>query len=151
MNDDMKWMRAALREAAKAAKHGEVPVGAVVVHEGKIIGCGCNQVERKHDATAHAEMLALRQAARKLGRWRLAGCTLYATLEPCAMCAGALMQARIGRLVFACRDPKFGACGSVFDIPKEKRLNHRVEVAEGVLAEQSRALLVGFFRAKRKK
>jgi tRNA(adenine34) deaminase len=151
LQNDEKWMRAALREAAKAASRGEVPVGAVVVHDGKIVGRGFNQVEGKRDALAHAEIMALHRAARKLGRWRLTGCTLYATLEPCAMCAGALMQARIGRLVFACRDPKFGACGSVFDIPGEKRLNHRVEVEEGILAEESRALLKDFFRSKRKK
>ena len=150
MNDDTKWMRSALREAAKAASRGEVPVGAVVVHQGKIISRSYNQVEGKRDALAHAEILTLRRAAKKLGRWRLTGCTLYATLEPCAMCAGALVQSRIDRLVIACRDPKFGACGSIFDITREKRLNHRVEVAEGILAEQSRALLVNFFRAKRK-
>lgn len=143
-------MRAALREAAKAASQGEVPVGAVVVDAGRIIGRGYNQVERKRDATAHAEVLALRQATRKLGRWRLTGCALYATLEPCAMCAGALVQSRIDRLVFACRDPKFGGCGSVFDILRERRLNHRMEVKGEVLAEESRALLVGFFRGRRK-
>jgi len=144
-------MRAALREAAKAASQGEVPVGAVVVHQGQIVGRGFNQIEGKRDALAHAEIMALRRAAKKLGRWRLTGCTLYATLEPCAMCTGALVQSRVDRMVMACRDPKFGACGSVFDIPGEKRLNHRVEVAEGILAEESRALLVDFFRAKRKK
>ena len=126
-------------------------MGAVVVQDGRIVGRNRNQVERKRDATAHAEILALRQASRKVGRWRLTGCTLYVTLEPCAMCAGALVQSRIDRLVFACRDPKFGGCGSVFNIPKEKRLNHRVEIKGGVLDEESRALLVGFFRVKRKK
>ena len=149
MNSDEKWMRAALREAARAASQGEVPVGAIVVQDGRIVGRNRNQVERKRDATAHAEILALRQASRKLKQWRLTGCTLYVTLEPCAMCTGALVQSRIDRLVFACRDPKFGGCGSVFDIPKEKRLNHRVEVKGGVLAEESRALLVGFFRERR--
>ena len=142
-------MRAALREAAKAASQGEVPVGAIVVQNGRIVGRNHNQVERKRDATAHSEILALRQASRKLKQWRLTGCTLYVTLEPCAMCAGALVQSRIDRLVFACRDPKFGGCGSVFDIPKEKRLNHRVEIKGEVLAEESRVLLVGFFRGRR--
>jgi tRNA(adenine34) deaminase len=144
-------MRAALREAAGAASKGEVPVGAVVVHDGQIIAHGSNEVEGKHDATAHAELLALRKAAKKLGRWRLKGCTLYVTLEPCAMCAGALVQSRIDRLVFACRDPKFGACGSILDVLGEQRLNHRVEVTAGILSGESRVLLLGFFRARRKK
>lgn len=144
-------MRAALREAARAASQGEVPVGAVVIHEGRIIGRGRNRVEANRDAMAHAEILALRQTSKKLGCWRLSGCGLFVTLEPCAMCAGALVQSRIDRLVFACRDPKFGGCGSVFDILREKRLNHRVEVTEGLLADESQALLVGFFRSKRTK
>ncbi len=125
-------------------------MGAVVIHEDQIIARGCNQVEGKRDATAHAELLALRQAAKKLGRWRLTGCTLYVTLEPCAMCAGALVQSRIERLVFGCRDPKFGACGSILNVPGEKRLNHRVEIKAGVLSGESRALLLNFFRARRK-
>jgi tRNA(adenine34) deaminase len=151
MSRDEIWMRAALREALKASSKGEVPVGAVVIHEDRIIARGYNQVEEKRDATAHAELLALRRAAKKLGRWRLTGCTLIVTLEPCAMCAGALVQSRVGRLVFGCRDPKFGACGSILDVTRQERLNHRVEVRAGVLSAESRNLLLGFFRARRKK
>jgi tRNA(adenine34) deaminase len=143
-------MAMALRLAERAAREGEVPVGAVVVHEGRVVGRGRNQVERKRFSGLHAEMIAIRQAAKMMDRWRLTGCTLYSTLEPCAMCAGAAVLARIDRLVFATRDPKAGACGSVFDIVRSRRLNHRIEVRRGLLERESSALLKNFFREKRK-
>ncbi|MBI4575154.1 MAG: tRNA adenosine(34) deaminase TadA [Planctomycetes bacterium] len=144
-------MRLALREAARALEAGEVPVGCVVVHGGRVVGRAHNQREALADPTAHAEMIALTQAAAALQGWRLSGTTLYATLEPCPMCAGALVNARVDRLVFGAADPKAGACGSLFDIPRDPRLNHRVEVVGGVLEEEARAFLVDFFRARREK
>ncbi len=149
-DDDRRFMAMALRLAERAAREGEVPVGAVVVHEGRVVGRGRNQVERKRFSGLHAEMIAIRQAAKMMDRWRLTGCTLYSTLEPCAMCAGAAVLARIDRLVFATRDPKAGACGSVFDIVRSRRLNHRIEVRRGLLERESSALLKNFFREKRK-
>ncbi len=146
---DATWMSEALAEARRAASEGEVPIGAVVVHDGRIVGRGRNARERLNDPTAHAEILALQEAARALGRWRLTGAAIYATLEPCAMCAGALVNARIDRLVYAVPDPKAGAAGTLFDIPRDARLNHRVEVASGVLAEECGTLLREFFRARR--
>ncbi len=150
IRDDEQGMRAALREAAAAAERDEVPVGAVVVHQGMVIGRGHNQVETLHDATAHAEILAIGAASDALQSWRLAECTLYVTLEPCAMCAGAMVLARLGRLVYAARDPKAGACGSVLDVIGEERLNHRVEVKPGVLADEASVLLKEFFARKRR-
>jgi tRNA(adenine34) deaminase len=147
---DETWMAEALAEARLAAAEGEVPIGAVVVCEGRIVGRGRNARERLHDPTAHAEMLALQEAARTLGRWRLTGASIYATLEPCPMCAGALVNARIDRLVYAVPDPKAGAAGTLFDVPRDPRLNHRVEVSIGVLAEECSELLKEFFRARRK-
>jgi tRNA(adenine34) deaminase len=147
---DESWMAEALAEARLAGTEGEVPIGAVVVCEGRIIGRGRNARERLHDPTAHAEILALQEAARALGRWRLTGATLYATLEPCPMCAGALVNARVDRLVYAVPDPKAGAAGTLFDVPRDPRLNHRVEVESGVLAAECGALLKDFFRARRK-
>ena len=147
---DETWMAEALAEARRAGDEGEVPIGAVVVFEGRIIGRGRNARERLRDPTAHAEILALQEAARALGRWRLTGASIYATLEPCPMCAGALVNARVDRLVYAVPDPKAGAVGTLFDIPRDGRLNHRVEVATGVLAGQCGALLKEFFRARRK-
>jgi tRNA(adenine34) deaminase len=147
---DETWMAEALAEARLAAAEGEVPIGAVVVCEGRIVGRGRNARERLHDPTAHAEMLALQEAARTLGRWRLTGASIYATLEPCPMCAGALVNARIDRLVYAVPDPKAGAAGTLFDVPRDPRLNHRVEVSIGVLAEECSAVLKEFFRARRK-
>jgi tRNA(adenine34) deaminase len=147
---DEKWMAEALAEARLAAAEGEVPIGAVVVFEGRIVGRGRNARERLHDPTAHAEVLALQDAARTLGRWRLTGAAIYATLEPCFMCAGALVNARIDRLVFAVADPKAGAAGSLFDVPRDPRLNHRVEVATGALAAECAALLRDFFKTRRK-
>ncbi len=143
-------MAEALAEARLAAAEGEVPIGAVVVCEGRIVGRGRNARERLHDPTAHAEMLALQEAARTLGRWRLTGASIYATLEPCPMCAGALVNARIDRLVYAVPDPKAGAAGTLFDVPRDPRLNHRVEVSIGVLAEECSELLKEFFRERRK-
>src|SRR5438067_12131562 len=147
---DESWMAEALAEARRAADEGEVPIGSVVVFDGRIVGRGRNARERLNDPTAHAEILALQEAARSLGRWRLTGATIYATLEPCPMCAGALVNARIDRLVYAVPDPKAGAAGTLFDIVRDGRLNHRVEVTTGVLAAECGALLTEFFRARRK-
>jgi tRNA(adenine34) deaminase len=147
--DHTPHMAEALAEARAAAKTGEVPVGAVVVHEGRIVARAHNRRETDADPLAHAEILALREAARVLGRWRLTGCTLYVTLEPCTMCAGAVVLSRIDRLVFGATDPKAGAVGSLYDVPRDPRLNHRPEVDGGVLAEDCAAVLQGFFRARR--
>jgi tRNA(adenine34) deaminase len=148
---DEDGMRAALREARAAAVDDEVPVGCVVVHEGVVIGRGRNQVESLRDATAHAEILAIGAASNALQSWRLHECTLFVTLEPCAMCAGAIVLARVGRLVYGALDPKAGACGSVLDVIHEPRLNHRVEVASGVLADACGEMLREFFVAKRRR
>jgi tRNA(adenine34) deaminase len=148
--DDDAGMRAALREARASEARDEVPVGCVIVHDGMIVGRGHNQVEALQDATAHAEVLAIGAASNALGSWRLADCTLYVTLEPCAMCAGAIVLARLGRLVYGAADPKAGACGSVLDVIGERRLNHRVAVTRGVLEPECGELLRAFFRKKRK-
>jgi tRNA(adenine34) deaminase len=142
-------MRAAIREAQRALEHDDVPVGAVVVHDGEVIGAGHNERELRQDPTAHAEMIALRAAARALGSWRLIGCELYVTLEPCAQCAGAIVLGRVPRVVFGTADPKAGAAGSVLDVLAEPRLNHRPAVRGGVLAPECAALLTGFFRSRR--
>lgn len=139
----------AMAEAQAAAAQGEVPVGAVVVRDGAILGRGQNRVIRDSDPTAHAEIVALRAAGRALGNYRLTGCTLYVTLEPCAMCAGAILHARIARLVYAADDPKAGACGSVLNVMNHPQLNHRVVAEAGLLAEECGAMLRDFFRAKR--
>ncbi len=144
-------MRAALREARAAAAADEVPVGCVVVHDGVVIGRSHNQTETLQDATAHAEIVAIGAASTALGSWRLTDCTLYVTLEPCAMCAGAIVLARVPRLVYGAFDPKAGACGSVLDVIHEPRLNHRVEVMPGVLAAECGELLREFFAKKRQK
>lgn len=146
---DEGFMRVALAEAAEAAMLGDVPIGAVIVHEGRIIARGQNRREADRDPTAHAELLALRQAARHLGGWRLAGCTVYATLEPCPMCAGALLQARVDRLVYGAADPKAGAAGGVVDLFRGVRFNHTVEVTAGVCEAECRELLQRFFAALR--
>ncbi len=143
-------MRGALAEAARALDEGEVPVGCVVVHDGVIVGRGHNQVERLHDATAHAEIVAIGAASTTLGSWRLSECTLYVTLEPCAMCAGAIVLARVGRVVFGALDPKAGACGSVLSVLDEPRLNHQPAVTSGVLAEEAGGMLTEFFELKRR-
>ena len=146
---DETFMAAALKEAQKAGQKGEVPIGAVVVHEGRIIARGHNKRELAFDPVAHAELIAIRAAAKKLGRWRLSHTTLYVTLEPCLMCMGAIILARVPRLVFGALDPKAGACGSLYDISEDKRLNHRVHVTRGVLGEESQEALKTFFRALR--
>ena len=143
-------MSKALAEAAKASAIGDIPVGAVAVRDGVIVGRGHNRKEADRDPTAHAEIAAMQQAARALGGWRLIGVTLYCTLEPCAMCAGAMVQARLPRLVWAADDPKAGAGGSVMDLLRHEKLNHRVEVISGVLAEEAQAQLTDFFAALRK-
>ena len=149
---DIHFMQTALELAADAGQAGEVPVGALVVGpDGAIVGRGFNQPISRHDPTAHAEIMALRDAAERLGNYRLPGCTLYVTLEPCVMCAGAIMHARIARVVFGARDPKTGVAGSVIDLFGETRLNHHAEVAGGVLADTCGGLLSGFFAARRKR
>ncbi len=147
--DDSKWMQVALGEARRAAELGEVPVGAVVVCGDELLGAGHNRRETEGDPLAHAELLALRQAASRVQGWRLVGCTMFATLEPCAMCAGALVNSRVERLVFGAPDPKAGFCGSLADLPRDPRLNHRLEVVSGVLADECGALLRDFFRRLR--
>ncbi|TJZ73972.1 tRNA adenosine(34) deaminase TadA [Chitiniphilus eburneus] len=148
--EEYRFMRVALQLAARAASRGEVPVGAVVVHQGLIVGRGCNAPIARHDPSAHAEMLALRQAARRLGNYRLPECALYVTLEPCIMCAGAMMHARVARLVYATRDPKTGAAGSVIDPFADRRLNHHTAVVGGLLADEAAAQLSGFFAERRR-
>ncbi len=142
-------MREALALARQAAERGEVPVGAVALHEGRVVGRGANAREAAHDPTAHAELQAIPEAARSLGRWRLTGVTLVVTLEPCAMCAGAMVLARIDRLVYGAPDPKAGAVGSLLDLSADPRLNHRFPVERGVLAEECGEVLRAFFRARR--
>jgi tRNA(adenine34) deaminase len=149
--DDEDFMRRALDLARQAASLGEVPVGAIVVRDGEIIGRGGNQPIGRHDPTAHAEVMALRDAAANVGNYRLPGSTLYVTLEPCLMCIGAIFHARVGRVVFGARDPKTGAAGSVLNLFDETRLNHHAEVLGGVLAEECGTLLSGFFAARRQK
>lgn len=144
-------MSEALKEAELAFEKGEVPIGAVVEKDGEIIGRGHNLTETLKDPTAHAEMLAIRQAAQRLGGWRLLGCNLYVTAEPCAMCAGAIVWARISKLYIGTMDPKGGACGSVFNIPQEARLNHYVEIEQGVMQQECQDILKTFFKELRKK
>ncbi len=146
---DERFMEEALRLAERAAEAGEVPVGAVIVRDGRVLARAHNQVEALRDATAHAEMIALTQAAEALENWRLEGTDLYVTLEPCPMCAGALVLSRVGRIVYGADDPVAGACGSVFNIVDEKRLNHRIPVIRGVQAERASVLLRDFFRSRR--
>jgi tRNA(adenine34) deaminase len=146
---DEYFMRLALREAERALEHDDVPIGAVIVHEGEVLAAAPNERELRGDPTAHAEMLVIRAGAEKLGGWRLLDTVLYVTLEPCAMCAGAIVLGRVPRVVFGTTDPKAGAVGSVFDVLDEPRLNHRPEVAGGLLAEESGDLLRAFFAARR--
>lgn len=146
---DADYMRHALELASRAQNAGEVPVGAVVVKEGEIIGRGFNAPISRRDPSAHAEMLALREAAQHIGNYRLVGCELFVTLEPCLMCAGAIIHARIARLVYGASDPKTGACGSVINAFDERRLNHQTEVVQGVLAEECGAMLSNFFALRR--
>ena len=151
MKDDSYWMGIALREAKKAGDRGEVPIGAVVVKDGAVIGRGYNLRETRHDPSAHAEMIAIRSASRKLGSWRLSGASLYVTLEPCIMCMGAIILARIERVIFGCFDPKAGAAGSLYDLSNDSRLNHRFFLESGVLQEECSAILSCFFAALRER
>ncbi len=145
------YMRLAIYQAQQASALGEIPVGAVAIKDGQIVGSSGNRRESANDPTAHAEILAIQEAARRLGAWRLTGVTLYVTLEPCVMCAGALVLARIDRLVFGARDAKAGAVGSLMNLVQDGRLNHRIEVVEGVLASECSDLLKNFFRQLRRK
>jgi tRNA(adenine34) deaminase len=146
---DDYFMRLALREGERASEHEDVPIGAVVVRAGEVVATAHNERELRQDPSAHAEIIALREAARVAGTWRVLDSVLYVTLEPCAMCAGAIVLARVPRVVYGAHDPKAGACGSVVDILGEPRLNHRPEVAGGLLAEDCGALLSGFFASRR--
>jgi tRNA(adenine34) deaminase len=146
---DQGFMRLALQQADLARAEGEVPVGAIVVKDGEVVASGYNQPIGRHDPSAHAEIMALRAAGEKLGNYRLPGCTLYVTLEPCAMCSGAMMHARLARVVYAASDPKTGVCGSVLDLFAHAVLNHHTEVAGGVLAEEASAMLKAFFAERR--
>lgn len=143
-------MQLAIEQAQVAEENGDVPIGAVIVFENQIVGKAYNQREQLNDPTAHAEIIALTQAAAALGTWRLNGCTIYVTLEPCPMCAGALVLARMDRLVYGCADPKTGACGSLYNIVQDERLNHRLEITSGVLANECSELLQGFFARRRR-
>ncbi len=149
MDADRYWMTQALAAAQRGAELGEAPVGAVVVRDGEALGTGHNRRETDGDPLAHAELLAIREAARRVGGWRLAGCVMYVTLEPCPMCAGALVASRIDRLVYGAVDPKAGFCGSLGNLVQDPRLNHRMEVSAGILAEESGALLRAFFASLR--
>jgi tRNA(adenine34) deaminase len=146
---DEYFMRLALREAERALEHEDVPIGAVVVHEGEVIGIGHNERELRADPTAHAELIALREAARRLGTWRILDTAMYVTLEPCAMCAGAIVLARVPRIVFGAADPKAGAAGSVLDVLDVPQLNHRPQVEPGLLAGEAADLLRAFFASRR--
>jgi len=150
MTDEF-FMKEALKQAQKAYDEDEVPIGAVAVYKNQIIGRGHNQTERLQDPTAHAEIIAITAAANALSSWRLKDVDIYTTVEPCIMCAGALVLARVRRIIFGTRDEKFGGCGSVFDIVNEKRLNHQIKITEGILKEQAAGLLKSFFEKKRKK
>jgi tRNA(adenine34) deaminase len=151
LSSDTRFMQLALAEAARAGELGEVPIGAVIVKDGEVIGRGHNLRETSNDPTTHAEMIAIREAAARIGHWRLLDTTLYVTLEPCVMCMGAIILARIPRLVYGCRDPRVGAVGSIYDFSRDDRFNHRVEVTEGVLSDECSALLSGFFQDLREK
>jgi tRNA(adenine34) deaminase len=147
--DDGSWMELALEQARAAAEADEVPVGALVIRGEEIVGYGQNRSLRDHDPTAHAEIIALRQAAARVGNHRLGGCTMFATIEPCAMCAGALIHARVTRLVYGASDPKAGAAGSAVQVVNHPRLNHRMEITSGVLAERCSEVLTSFFQSRR--
>ncbi|MCL2760166.1 MAG: tRNA adenosine(34) deaminase TadA [Desulfuromonadales bacterium] len=151
MKDDNYWMKKAIKEAEKARLKDEVPIGAILVKDRKVIGRGFNLRESKNDPTAHAEIAAIRQSARKLNAWRLTGTTLYVTLEPCPMCMGAILLSRIERVVFGCYDPKGGAAGSLYDLSQDKRFNHQVEVTSRVMEEECSKMLSSFFKELRGK
>jgi tRNA(adenine34) deaminase len=148
-NLDQRYMRMAIDQAYIAEENGDVPIGAIIVHENRVIARAHNQRQLLNDPTAHAEMIALTQASEAVGNWRLYGCTIYVTLEPCPMCAGALVLARVDRLVFGTDDPKAGACGSLYNIVQDGRLNHRLEIVSGVLQEDCRYQLQAFFQRRR--
>lgn len=151
---DAEFMRLAIEQAKIAESYDEVPIGAVVVYEGEVISCGYNRRELDEDPAGHAEFIALKKASEKLGHWRLSGCTVYVTLEPCLMCAGLMYQSRIDRCVYGAKDPKAGALGTLYQINEDERLNHRFEVTPGVLEDECAGLLSGFFaklRARRKR
>jgi tRNA(adenine34) deaminase len=149
--DDSYWMGLAIREAKKAGARDEVPIGAVIVRDGLVLGRGYNLREKSLDPTSHAEMTAIRRAAKKAANWRLLGATLYVTLEPCPMCMGAILLARLERVVFGCHDPKAGAAGSLYDLSDDARLNHRLELTSGVRREECAELLSSFFAALRQR
>jgi tRNA(adenine34) deaminase len=146
---DKEWMQCAFKLAQKAKEHDEVPVGAVIVHEDKIIGEGWNQPISSNDPTAHAEIIALRDAGNNVGNYRLPDATMYVTLEPCAMCAGAIIHARLSKIIFAVADPKTGACGSIFNLLQAEELNHKVEIDKGIMEDECRSLIQTFFKQKR--
>ena len=146
---DQRFMQAAIRQALIAEENGDVPIGAIIVYKNQIIAKAYNQRQQLNDPTAHAEIIALTQAAEYIGNWRLGDCSIYVTLEPCPMCAGALVLARLDRLVFGCLDPKAGACGSLYNIVQDDRLNHRVELTSGVMGDQCNQLLQEFFAKRR--
>lgn len=146
---DKEWMQCAFKLAQKAKEHDEVPVGAVIVHEDKIIGEGWNQPISSNDPTAHAEIIALRDAGNNVGNYRLPDATMYVTLEPCAMCAGAIIHARLSKIIFAVADPKTGACGSIFNLLQAEELNHKVEIGKGIMEDECRLLIQTFFKEKR--
>jgi len=148
--EDERYMRLAIDQAEIARENGDVPVGAVIVHEGRLIAKAYNQRQQLQDPTAHAEIIALTQAAEAVGNWHLHNCTIYVTLEPCAMCAGALVLARMDRLVYGCDDPKTGACGSLYNIVQDERLNHRVEITGGILQDRCSKVLQDFFQKRRR-
>lgn len=150
MKDDAYWMGRALHQAARAEAQGEVPIGAVLVKDGRVIARGFNRREGKNDPAAHAELIAIRRAAAKTGNWRLTGTTLYVTLEPCLMCMGAIILARIDRVVFGCFDPKGGAAGSLYDLSDDRRLNHRVAITAGVRGDECSGILSAFFARLRR-
>ncbi|TLY26613.1 MAG: nucleoside deaminase [Nitrospirae bacterium] len=149
LEKDLEYMQLALEQARLAPARGEVPIGAVLVLDGQVLAQVHNFREVWQDPTAHAEVVAIREAATRLGTWRLTGTILYVTVEPCSMCAGAIIQSRVSRLVFGARDPKAGACGSVFNLPDERRLNHRVEVIGGIMERESQELMQAFFKRLR--
>ena len=151
MNIDQEWMQHAFQLAKRSEAHDEVPVGAIVVHKNKIIGEGWNQSISSHDPTAHAEIIALRDAGDKISNYRLTESTMYVTLEPCVMCAGAIVHARVAKLVYAVEDDKTGACGSVFNITQADKLNHRVKIEKGILEKECQTLIQDFFKEKRLK
>ncbi len=149
LKDDQRYMKMAIEQAGIAEENGDVPIGAVIVYKNQIIAKAYNQRQQLNDPTAHAEIIALTQAAAFMESWRLNGCTIYVTLEPCPMCAGALVLSRMGRLVYGCDDPKTGACKSLYNIVQDERLNHRLEVTSGVLADECSKLLQDFFQKRR--